>query len=254
MGRASVTHTRGVPVDEGSASRGSVGILDGCVRADPTPMVCVYTAHATIETGGPLMLRVPTRLRVQGKSGKKSFADISVGPAENTFSSIPDAARPLRPRAGVCCRRCGGGRLWGRVRVVRRQQLLYGRRAVGAPRRAPPPHYPSSASLCPPAGRGGRRTLLSHEHPAEGEGECGWRLACERTGAPHNLPPPPLPPNPQDLPAVATDVSAFIERNAAAGRPVAIVTSGGTTAPLERRTVRFIDNFSTGARGAAMAE
>ncbi len=68
---------------------------------------------------------------------------------------------------------------------------------------------------------------------------------------PHNLPPPPPP---QDLPAVATDVSAFIERNAAAGRPVAIVTSGGTTVPLERRTVRFIDNFSTGARGAAMAE
>lgn len=37
-------------------------------------------------------------------------------------------------------------------------------------------------------------------------------------------------------------------------RPVALVTSGGTTAPLERSAVRFIDNFSSGARGAASAE
>jgi len=35
---------------------------------------------------------------------------------------------------------------------------------------------------------------------------------------------------------------------------VALVTSGGTTVPLERNTVRFIDNFSTGARGAALVE
>lgn len=35
---------------------------------------------------------------------------------------------------------------------------------------------------------------------------------------------------------------------------IACVTSGGTTVPLERHTVRFIDNFSTGGRGAASAE
>jgi len=35
---------------------------------------------------------------------------------------------------------------------------------------------------------------------------------------------------------------------------IACVSSGGTTVPLERNTVRFIDNFSTGNRGAAMAE
>lgn len=29
---------------------------------------------------------------------------------------------------------------------------------------------------------------------------------------------------------------------------------GGTTVPLEKNTVRFIDNFSSGARGAASAE
>jgi phosphopantothenate-cysteine ligase len=33
-----------------------------------------------------------------------------------------------------------------------------------------------------------------------------------------------------------------------------LVTSGGTTVPLERQTVRFIDNFSAGTRGATSAE
>ena len=36
--------------------------------------------------------------------------------------------------------------------------------------------------------------------------------------------------------------------------PVAVVTSGGTTVPLERRCVRFIDNFSAGHRGALSTE
>jgi len=38
------------------------------------------------------------------------------------------------------------------------------------------------------------------------------------------------------------------------GRPIVLVTSGGTTVPLEKNTVRFIDNFSTGQRGAASVE
>lgn len=42
----------------------------------------------------------------------------------------------------------------------------------------------------------------------------------------------------------------FIQSN----RPVVLVTSGGTTVPLEKNTVRFIDNFSTGQRGAASVE
>ena len=37
-------------------------------------------------------------------------------------------------------------------------------------------------------------------------------------------------------------------------RPIVLVTLGGTTAPLERSAVRFIDNFSSGSRGAASAE
>jgi phosphopantothenate-cysteine ligase len=32
------------------------------------------------------------------------------------------------------------------------------------------------------------------------------------------------------------------------------VTSGGTTVPLERQMVRFLDNFSAGTRGAISAE
>ncbi|KUJ14535.1 DFP-domain-containing protein [Mollisia scopiformis] len=46
----------------------------------------------------------------------------------------------------------------------------------------------------------------------------------------------------------------FIDFHAAAGRRVVLVTSGGTTVPLERQTVRFIDNFSAGTRGATSAE
>jgi phosphopantothenate-cysteine ligase len=47
---------------------------------------------------------------------------------------------------------------------------------------------------------------------------------------------------------------AFIEQHSSAGRRVALVTSGGTTVPLENQTVRFIDNFSAGTRGATSAE
>ena len=36
--------------------------------------------------------------------------------------------------------------------------------------------------------------------------------------------------------------------------PLCLVTSGGTTVPLEINTVRFVDNFSAGTRGSASAE
>lgn len=36
--------------------------------------------------------------------------------------------------------------------------------------------------------------------------------------------------------------------------PIAIITSGGTQIPMEKHTVRFIDNFSTGTRGALSGE
>ncbi|KAL4087094.1 hypothetical protein PRIC1_012994 [Phytophthora ramorum] len=49
-------------------------------------------------------------------------------------------------------------------------------------------------------------------------------------------------------------VEAFLDHHRVVGKCVAIVTSGGTTVPLERNTVRFLDNFSTGSRGAASVE
>ncbi|XP_063635530.1 phosphopantothenate--cysteine ligase [Cydia splendana] len=46
----------------------------------------------------------------------------------------------------------------------------------------------------------------------------------------------------------------FCSRHARQGTRIALVTSGGTTVPLEHNTVRFVDNFSAGTRGAASAE
>ncbi|GLE01312.1 hypothetical protein PINS_up010142 [Pythium insidiosum] len=50
------------------------------------------------------------------------------------------------------------------------------------------------------------------------------------------------------------ELEDFLEHHRAIGKCVAVVTSGGTTVPLERNTVRFLDNFSTGSRGAASVE
>ncbi|XP_039223387.1 phosphopantothenate--cysteine ligase isoform X1 [Crotalus tigris] len=49
-------------------------------------------------------------------------------------------------------------------------------------------------------------------------------------------------------------VRAWAEVQRARGRRVALVTSGGTQVPLETRAVRFLENFSSGRRGAASAE
>eukprot|EP01094_Clydonella_sp_ATCC50884_P024512 TRINITY_DN6160_c0_g1_i1.p2 TRINITY_DN6160_c0_g1~~TRINITY_DN6160_c0_g1_i1.p2 ORF type:complete len:326 (+),score=118.09 TRINITY_DN6160_c0_g1_i1:41-979(+) len=46
----------------------------------------------------------------------------------------------------------------------------------------------------------------------------------------------------------------FVADQVARGRRVAIVTSGGTTVPLEKNTVRYLDNFSGGNRGSASTE
>uniref|UniRef100_A0A0E0CMC3 DNA/pantothenate metabolism flavoprotein C-terminal domain-containing protein n=1 Tax=Oryza meridionalis TaxID=40149 RepID=A0A0E0CMC3_9ORYZ len=65
---------------------------------------------------------------------------------------------------------------------------------------------------------------------------------------------PPL----RDADAVAARLGDFIARNSSAagggGRRIVCVTSGGTTVPLEQRCVRYIDNFSSGHRGAASTE
>lgn len=45
----------------------------------------------------------------------------------------------------------------------------------------------------------------------------------------------------------------FCERNKVQNK-IVLVTSGGTTIPLEHNTVRFVDNFSAGTRGSSSAE
>ncbi|CAD5227179.1 unnamed protein product [Bursaphelenchus xylophilus] len=50
------------------------------------------------------------------------------------------------------------------------------------------------------------------------------------------------------------NVEEFVNRTIADGRRLALITSGGTIVPLEKNTVRFIDNFSQGTRGSASAE
>ncbi|KAL0439795.1 UNVERIFIED_CONTAM: Phosphopantothenate--cysteine ligase 2 [Sesamum latifolium] len=62
---------------------------------------------------------------------------------------------------------------------------------------------------------------------------------------------------------IKEELEKFIRRNSSpsgkfakngTARRVVCVTSGGTTVPLEQRCVRYIDNFSSGHRGAASTE
>jgi len=61
----------------------------------------------------------------------------------------------------------------------------------------------------------------------------------------------PAPPN---LGTSKQQLEKFCRQQIKEDRPIALVTSGGTTVPLELNTVRFVDNFSSGARGSASAE
>lgn len=59
---------------------------------------------------------------------------------------------------------------------------------------------------------------------------------------------------PERLDEKRSEILDFIEQQKQVDRKVVLVTSGGTTVPLESKTVRFIDNFSVGSRGAASTE
>ncbi|XP_017263477.1 phosphopantothenate--cysteine ligase isoform X2 [Kryptolebias marmoratus] len=59
---------------------------------------------------------------------------------------------------------------------------------------------------------------------------------------------------PSHVEEVKEKMAAFARCHAGAGRRVVLITSGGTKVPLESRTVRFLDNFSSGRRGASSAE
>lgn len=82
-------------------------------------------------------------------------------------------------------------------------------------------------------------------------------------GAPNDasssLPPPDSDyfddnPPPEILESHTKLARAFISHHIQFNKAVVLVTSGGTTVPLENQTVRFIDNFSAGTRGATSAE
>ncbi|XP_064618334.1 phosphopantothenate--cysteine ligase-like [Liolophura sinensis] len=59
---------------------------------------------------------------------------------------------------------------------------------------------------------------------------------------------------PEQFDETKSRINSFIDSHKALGKDVVLVTSGGTTVPLESRTVRFIDNFSVGTRGSSSAE
>lgn len=62
----------------------------------------------------------------------------------------------------------------------------------------------------------------------------------------------PLPPS--ELSQLQPLLDAFTTRHQSHHRPIVLVTSGGTATDLEVNSVRFLDNFSTGLRGAVSAE
>ncbi|KIY47499.1 phosphopantothenate-cysteine ligase [Fistulina hepatica ATCC 64428] len=61
-------------------------------------------------------------------------------------------------------------------------------------------------------------------------------------------------PPPPDLEKSVVSVREFVARQIRERRRVVLITSGGTTVPLELNVVRFLDNFSAGTRGATSAE
>lgn len=61
-------------------------------------------------------------------------------------------------------------------------------------------------------------------------------------------------PPPDSLEVSRGALEKFVQEWGCKDKKVALVTSGGTTVPLENQTVRFVDNFSAGTRGSTSAE
>ncbi|URH28196.1 hypothetical protein V_ds_00075 [Fowlpox virus] len=51
-----------------------------------------------------------------------------------------------------------------------------------------------------------------------------------------------------------TNINNWVKLQKEKNRRVALVTSGGTRVSLEKKPVRFLENFSTGMRGAISVE
>lgn len=60
-------------------------------------------------------------------------------------------------------------------------------------------------------------------------------------------------PKPSHLDSLISQAQEFMKLHSK-DEKIVLVTSGGTSVPLESNTVRFIDNFSAGTRGASSAE
>jgi phosphopantothenate-cysteine ligase len=61
-------------------------------------------------------------------------------------------------------------------------------------------------------------------------------------------------PPPSNLSLIQSELSSYCSLIPSSHHKIVLITSGGTMVPLELNTVRFIDNFSSGLRGAASAE
>eukprot|EP01083_Nonionella_stella_P037097 101152_1 len=59
---------------------------------------------------------------------------------------------------------------------------------------------------------------------------------------------------PQNINSIRAQLKQFVDQHKESTNPFVLITSGGTTVPLEKNTVRFIDNFSGGTRGSASCE
>jgi len=59
---------------------------------------------------------------------------------------------------------------------------------------------------------------------------------------------------PANLESARARMQSFVAAALEKKQRIALVTSGGTTVPMETNTVRFLDNFSTGTRGALCTE
>ncbi|XP_059154722.1 phosphopantothenate--cysteine ligase-like [Physella acuta] len=59
---------------------------------------------------------------------------------------------------------------------------------------------------------------------------------------------------PESFETKKEQINKFANIHLVKNNRIVLITSGGTTVPLESRTVRFIDNFSIGTRGATSAE
>jgi hypothetical protein len=58
----------------------------------------------------------------------------------------------------------------------------------------------------------------------------------------------------EDRRSLDLELRSFVVRHSCHHRPIALVSSGGTAADLEVNSVRCLDNFSTGKRGAISVE